>query len=114
VRPEYVGGDIYSSVPGRFLNWNAYIAPLSGEWGDAGRGSITGPGQFNMAASMARTFRVRERTNLDVRFDSTNVLNHVVFGGWNTAFIPGAVGQFGIAQAPNAMRVVKATVRVRF
>jgi hypothetical protein len=114
VRPEYVGGDIYSTVPGRFLNRNAYIAPLSAEWGDAGRNSITGPGQFSMNGSMARTFRVGDRNNLDVRFDSTNILNHVVFGSWNTAFIPSGIGQFGIAQSPNNMRMIKATIRFRF
>jgi hypothetical protein len=39
-------------------------------------------------ASLARTFRLKDRYNLDLRVDSTNLLNHVAFTSWNTTLNP--------------------------
>jgi hypothetical protein len=111
IRPDATGKPIYSAPAGLFLSPAAYAAPASGRWGDAGRDSITGPGQFSLDASMARTFRVEGRFNLDLRVDSTNLLNHVVFSAWNTT-----VGspQFGLPAAANPMRSLQTTLRLRF
>ena len=79
IRPEYTGAPLYAAPAGFFLNPAAYIAPLPGQWGNAGRDSITGPAQFTLNASLGRTFRVSDRLNLDLRVDSTNALNHVTF-----------------------------------
>ena len=111
VRPEYTGLDLYAAQPGMYLNPLAYSTPLAGQWGNAGRDSITGPGQFSLIGSMARTFRINDRFNTDLRFDSTNALNHVVFGAWNTQF---GNSQFGFPINPNGMRTVKVTLRLRF
>jgi hypothetical protein len=111
VRPEYTGAPLYAAPAGYYLNRNAYIAPLPGEWGNAGRNSVTGPSQFTWNASLGRTFRMNDRLNLDVRFDSTNALNHVTFSSWNTT---ATSTQFGLPSATNAMRSVLTTVRLRF
>jgi hypothetical protein len=107
VRPEYLGGDIYHAPAGRSLNPLAYSAPPSGQWGNAARNSIIGPTQFSMNASMQRSFA----DNIDVRFDSTNTLNHPTYTSWNTTWNSGL---FGVANPPGAMRVIQATLRWRF
>ena len=48
----------------------------SGQWGNAGRNSITGRAVL-AECSMARTFRLSDRFNADLRIDATNALNHV-------------------------------------
>jgi hypothetical protein len=106
IRPDYTGAPVYAAPAGRFLNPAAYVAAAAGLWGDAGRNSITGPGQFAVNASMGRSFG-----DFDLRFDSTNALNHVTFPSWNTV-VNGA--QFGLPNAANAMRSVQATLRWRF
>jgi hypothetical protein len=106
LRPDYTGAPVYAAPTGRFLNPAAYAAAAAGLWGDAGRNSITGPGQFGVNASMGRSFG-----DVDLRFDSTNALNHVTFPSWNTT-VNGA--QFGLPNAANAMRSVQATLRWRF
>lgn len=111
IRPDYTGAPLYEAPPGRFLNSSAYAAPLNGAWGSAGRNTITGPSQFTLNASMARTFRVSDRLNLDFRLDSVNLLNRVNFSAWNTT-INGA--QFGLPASANAMRSVQTTLRLRF
>jgi outer membrane receptor protein involved in Fe transport len=113
IRPDYTGAPLYQAPPGLFLNPAAYTAPQPGQWGNAGRNSITGPSQFSLNASLGRVFRLTERFNLDFRVDATNALNHVTFANWNTTVNS---TQFGLpnSNSANAMRSLQTTVRLRF
>ncbi|MGA7413748.1 MAG: carboxypeptidase regulatory-like domain-containing protein [Bryobacteraceae bacterium] len=111
IRPDYTGAPLYQAPSGLSLNPAAYAAPLPGQWGNAGRNSITGPNQFTLNASLARTFRVSDRLNLDLRIDAVNALNHVTFTAWNTTINS---AQFGLPAAANAMRSLQMTLRLRF
>lgn len=111
IRPDYTGASLYAAPAGRFLNPAAVAAPQAGEWGNAGRNSIEGPGQFALNASMARTFRLTDRLNADFRIDATNPLNHVTFPNWNVVV---SSAQFGVPSTANPMRSLQATMRVRF
>jgi trimeric autotransporter adhesin len=111
IRADYTGAAVYAAPPGLFLNAAAYAPPASGQWGNAGRDSITGPSQFSLNASMARTFRMTDRYSLDLRVDSTNTLNHVVFGSYITTINS---TQFGVPSGPNQMRSMTTRVTVRF
>jgi trimeric autotransporter adhesin len=110
LRPDFTGAPLSSAPPGLFLNPAAVAAPVTGQWGNAGRDSVAGPDQFSLNASLARTFRLRDRLNMDLRLDSTNALNHVTFQSWNTTVNP----QFGSPTAANAMRTVQFYLRLRF
>jgi trimeric autotransporter adhesin len=111
IRGDYTGAPLYAAPPGRFLNPAAYTAPAAGQWGNAGRNSITGPAQFTLNASLGRTFRLSDRFNLDLRIDSSNALNHVNFTAWDTIVNS---GQFGLPASTNAMRSTQTTLRLRF
>jgi hypothetical protein len=111
IRPFYTGAPLYSAPSGLSLNPAAFAPPPPGQWGNAGRDSITGPAQFTLNASLGRVFRLKDRVNLDVRADATNALNHVTFTGWNTTINN---AQFGLPVAANAMRSVQLTLRLRF
>jgi trimeric autotransporter adhesin len=119
IRPKITGASVYDAPAGFHLNAAAYTAPPAGQWGDARRNSITGPSQFTFNASLQRTFRLKDRYNLDLRVDSTNLLNHVVFTSWNTTLNPGSNPAlssplFGLPAAANAMRSLQTTLRLRF
>jgi len=105
LRPDYNGGPATSV--------SAYSLPLPGQWGTAGRDSRTGPSQTTVNASLARTFRLQDRLNLDLRFDSANGLNHVSWVTWNTIYSSGNP-QFGQPSRAAAMRDITTTLRVRF
>ena len=111
LRPNYTGAPLYAAPSGLFLNPAAYTAPAPGQWGNAGRDTITGPDQFSISASFARTFRLRDRMNMDVSLNSSNPINHPVFGGWQTNILS---TQFGLPASTNAMRKVQLSLRVRF
>jgi hypothetical protein len=111
LRPNYTGASLYNAPPGLSLNPAAYAAPPPGQWGNAGRDTITGPAQFTLNASLARTFRLSDRLTSDLRIDSTNPLNHVTYLSWNTTF---GNAQFGLPTAANAMRSLTTRFIVRF
>jgi hypothetical protein len=113
IRPDLTGipVSIYTSPTGTHLNAAAYAAPLPGQWGTAGRNSITGPGQFTLDSSLARSFHPSAHFYLDARVDATNLLNHVVFTGWNTTVNS---AQFGVPVAANPMRSLEISMRLRF
>ncbi len=103
LRPSYLGGSP--------LDPASYTTPSVGQWGNAPRNSITGPSQFAVNASLARTFQVGDRFNLDLRFDAINALNTVTYTSWNTIINS---AQFGVPAAANSMRSVQTTLRLRF
>ena len=111
IRPNPTGAPIYAAPAGLHLNSAAYAAPLAGQWGTAGRNSITGPGQFSLDTSLMRTFRLTGRFTLDGRIDATNLLNHPVFSDWITTINS---TQFGLPLAANPMRSLETTLRLRF
>jgi hypothetical protein len=111
IRPDPTGAPILMSRAGQHLNPAAYSAPQPGEWGTAGRNSITGPGQFTLDTSLARTFRPHGRFFLDAKVAATNMLNHPVFTGWNPTVNS---TQFGLPLSPNAMRSLQTQLRLRF
>jgi hypothetical protein len=111
LRPNLTGAPIYLQSGGAFLNPAAFAAPAAGEWGNAARNSITGPGQFSLNASLTRSFKLTERVSMDLQVNATNVLNHVTFPRWNTTVNS---GQFGLPTSANGMRTLQPSVRMRF
>jgi trimeric autotransporter adhesin len=110
LRPDYTGASIQSAPPGLFLNPAAFRIPASDRWGNAGRNSIRGPAQFELNASLARTFRLMGKS-LDVRVEATNILNHVTYKSWNT--IINSI-QFGLPNSAAPMRSIRLSMRMRF
>ena len=110
IRPSLTGASL-DAPSGFFLNPAAYAAPASGQWGNAGRNSVTGPAQFTFNAGLARTFQFTERVSFDWRLDATNVLNRETYTGVN-AIVGGP--QFGLPSLTNTPRKVQSTMRLRF
>jgi hypothetical protein len=111
LRPNYTGASIDEASSGLFVNPAAFALPAPGQWGTAGRNTITGPSQFILNASLGRTFPWGDRYGIDLRFDATNVLNHVTYQSWNTNITS---AQFGLPSRANAMRSLQTTLRLRF
>jgi hypothetical protein len=111
IRPNRTAADLYAGSNGYHLNSAAYTAPSAGQWGTAGRYSIQGPNAVTLDSSFARVFKLRDPVSLDVRVDATNLLNHVVFTGWNT-ITNGST--FGLPAASKSMRSFEISGRLRF
>ncbi|MDQ2944472.1 MAG: hypothetical protein M3Y27_00750, partial [Acidobacteriota bacterium] len=69
-----------NSVPGgQQLNPNAFRAPVAGVNGTLGRNILTGPGLFQIDASLRRQFRLIGRSSLETSISAFNLLNHASF-----------------------------------
>ena len=111
LRANATGLPVDDGAAGQPFNYLAFALPALGQWGNAGRNTITGPTQFSLNAGLGRTFRVTERHSIDLRFDAVNALNHVTFRSFNTTI---GSNSLGLLSAPSAMRSLTATLRFRF
>ncbi len=59
---------------------------MPGTFGNNGRNTLSGPPLTVLNASLSKTFKMTSWTSLQVRADSTNVLNHPSFGIPDTNF----------------------------
>src|SRR5690349_24265552 len=53
LRPDVTGAPLDAAPSGLFLNPAAFRIPPQGQWGNAGRNSITGPSQFSLKIGRA-------------------------------------------------------------
>ena len=56
-----------------------FTTPASGEFGNTGRNYFRGPGGYFVNLSLAKRTHVTGQQILEIRADSTNVLNHPIF-----------------------------------
>jgi len=111
IRPDYTGASVYAAPSGLNLNPAAFTAPAPGQWGNAGRNTITGPSQFSLNAAAQRTFRLTDRFSATLRISSVNPLNHPTYPSWVTLV---SSAQFGLPTGANAMRSFQTSLRVTF
>lgn len=111
LRPDVTGASVTDAPPGLFLNPAAYRSPAQGQWGNAGRNSITGPSQFSLNSSLGRSFLWRNHYSFDLRVDAMNLLNHVTVKNWITTVNS---AQFGLPTGADAMRSILITLLFRF
>ena len=94
-----------------FFNMAAFTTPPAGQFGNAGRNTIPGPGLFSMNLSLQRTIALHERTRLQIRVDATNFTNHPNITGIGT--VVNSI-TYGVPLAAGGMRTLSATLRLNF
>ncbi|MGA8595618.1 MAG: TonB-dependent receptor [Bryobacteraceae bacterium] len=72
-------------------------API-GRFGNAGMGSVVGPGTVNLNAGLSKTFSLTERVKIKVEGSFTNVLNHLNLANPVLAIDNSSVGQITSAR----------------
>jgi hypothetical protein len=108
-RPDATGLPV--TAGSGFFNTAAFILPVPGYFGNAGRNTIPGPGMVSLNASFGRSFGLGERRALEFRFDGTNVLNQVNIAGIGTTLNSAT---YGLPLSAGAMRSMSVTARFRF
>jgi hypothetical protein len=113
VRPDVVAGVPFwikdPTVPGgERLNPAAFQVPpvdpndpfhvFQARQGTLGRNVVRAPGIYQVNMALARRFNLRERLNLELRAEVFNLLNHPLFGSYDTYFYVGNT-TFGIPQS---------------
>ena len=71
--------------PGQPNNsFGGFARPAKATWGNVGRDALWGPGLWNVDASLAKSFPVREGISLQLLAQAFNVFNHVNFANPDT------------------------------
>jgi len=115
LRPDITGEEI--SLPRgertvtRFFNTAAFSIP-SGEYGNAGRNIIEGPGSNTLNMSVRKGFRLDDSNRrLDLSWQVQNVLNHP---NWSSVSTAVNALNFGQVTGVRAMRSMTFNLRIRF
>jgi hypothetical protein len=79
-RPN-VAGNPYTRNYGtqQWLNPAAFTANPLGTFGDLGSDSMVGPPYFDIDAAVSRHFNIKEKQQIELRFEFFNITNHVNF-----------------------------------
>jgi uncharacterized membrane protein YgcG len=94
-----------------WFNTAAYVAPPSGQYGDARRNSIIGPGSKVFDMAFTKIFPMQEGRLLEFRAQATNIFNIPNYSSIDTNFYSPT---FGRVTAVGAMRQFTITARFRF
>jgi len=82
LRPDQVGnGNINNPTPDGYFDINAFTAPPAnaGRIGNAGVGTLVGPGTIAISGGLAKTFSLTERVKVRFETTFTNLPNHPNF-----------------------------------
>jgi len=67
-------------VPNSQINIAAFVKPPNLTFGNLGRNILAGPGNENFDFSLFKSFRIREKQNVQFRAEAFNIFNHPQFG----------------------------------
>ena len=113
LRPDLTGEPISLSNPSiaEWFNVGAFVIPPPGQYGNAGRNSIEGPGEVVFDMAMTKVFPLKESRMFEVRASATNVFNHPQYTAIDTVVNSPT---FGRVISVGAMRAMLMTARFRF
>lgn len=80
------------SIGNEWFSRASFAAPTGTNFGNAGRNVISGPGFFNLDASIFKLFSITERMNLEIRGEAFSVTNTPQFNNPNTTLGNAAFG----------------------
>jgi hypothetical protein len=95
VRPSVnanFSGQVILGGANRYFDSNAFVQPLPGTYGNAGRNTLQGPRLYETDLSVAKRLAFRERFNLQFRAEFFNLFNHTNFNTPNPVVYASATG----------------------
>jgi len=99
-RPNVVAPLTVPKQLGQWFSTNSFAVPALGQFGNAGRSIVIGPGINNWDLSFSKRTDLRERISLQFRAEFFNLFNHSQFSGVGTTVGAGTFGQVTSARDP--------------
>jgi hypothetical protein len=104
-RPNMVSNpDHDPKTPNEWFDVNAFQLQPLGQFGDAGRGVITGPRYAALDLGLAKFTPISDRVNMEFRAESFNLLNRANFDLPNRQFGTPTFGQIFSANDPRELQ----------
>ena len=112
-RANQLAANVYCANQNRncWMSAKAFAAPATGTLGNQGINTLVGPGYFDIDLALSRRFTVREKQNLEVRFEAFNVLNKANYLN-PTAAINSS--NFGKIQTDTGPRILQLAAKYTF
>jgi Carboxypeptidase regulatory-like domain/TonB dependent receptor len=117
VRPNLAGNPVLSGdqrTAAQWFNTAAFQQNPAYTFGNAPRTFGTGPGTAQVDASLLKSFRLHESTNLQFRAEGLNVLNHANWANPNTLFGSPLFGRVTGLQSGNQSRILQVALHLTF
>jgi hypothetical protein len=95
VRPSWnpnFAGPVIAGGPNQYFNPSAFIQPLPGTYGNAGRNILEGPGIAESDLSLTKRFSFSERVKVQFRSEFFNLFNRANFNNPNPVVYAAATG----------------------
>jgi len=106
-RPNVVGDwSVSNPTPALWFNPKAFAANAAGQYGNAGRDTILGPGFWDLDLGLTRQIPLTERQKLELRAEAFNILNHANFlpSGLHLSYTDGKFGSITSAMDPRILQ----------
>ena len=113
LRADYNGGPI-QLTGGSLKHWfntAAFTVPAAGTYGDSGRNTIIGPGNWLMSLVLSKNIPLKDQMGVEMRAEADNVLNHANYSGIDTTVNSPTFGQ---VTSVASMRKMILSVHYRF
>jgi hypothetical protein len=94
-----------------YFNINAFAAVTTPTFGNTGRNILRGPGLFSLNAGIFRSFKVRERFELQLRAEALGLTNTPIFS--NPSATVGS-SSIGIISSSTGDRQIRLALKLRF
>jgi hypothetical protein len=91
--------------PNAWINPAAFAPAPEGAYGNAGVGTVPGPGFQSYDLSFGKHFRLTERFDLKFQADCFNIFNNVNFASLSTTETSGGFGTISTAYPPRNIQL---------
>lgn len=95
----------------RWFDTTAFLSQTQYTFGNAGRGTLVGPGTFNVDLGIQREFPIRESMRLQFRWEMFNAFNHANFDTPNATIGNATAGQIS---GTGPARVMQGALKLSF
>ena len=110
-RPDLTGdpkldtGRTRDELMAQYFDPSKYVLPGLGTYGNAGRNSLIGPGNYNLDFALFKKIAIRESWQLQYRWEMFNAFNHANLGNPRANISAARAGQIDTTSGPRIMQM---------
>jgi hypothetical protein len=103
--PNLDAGRSRDELMAQYFDASKYALPALGSYGNAGRNSLIGPGNYNLNFALFKKVSIRENWQIQYRWEMFNALNHANLGNPRSNISAARPGQIDTTSGPRIMQM---------
>ncbi|MEZ5356900.1 MAG: carboxypeptidase regulatory-like domain-containing protein [Bryobacteraceae bacterium] len=89
----------------RYFDVSKFALPTAGTYGNTGRNALVGPGDWNLDFALFKRFPIKERAQLQFRWEMFNAFNHANLNNPRSNITAARPGQIDTTSGPRIMQM---------